>query len=301
MYKQSLPIYPSQLSDFKVKAKKFTSIIEELSGREPLSAFQRNDWLALCLGYKGHSGLVHIAKSRESADKNAQLVIFSKNRYFTDNIISIFSKKLPNVNLAHIQSAIRIMASNEREERFNLRVRLRPIEQILPITDNSLRIIANALNKKDNPEIFGIFLLLLSTGLRLNELLRIKIDDVNKDSITLERNNNHKNKKRYIKLNELEKNIIHKIMKRNHNSTFLFQSKSKNDIKPLHPSTVYKAFKKFSINFGINLTPSILRKTFYYHLIKTYETKTEFFKLLPHSNVNLIKHYINLSLDNSNT
>ncbi|HCG9113919.1 tyrosine-type recombinase/integrase [Vibrio parahaemolyticus] len=294
MYK-ALPIYPSQLPDFKIKAKKFALIIEEISGHPPLSAFQRNDWLAHCLGYTGHSELVHRAKNRGFLDKNTQLVIFSNRRHITDKIISIYSSNLSNVDQHHIKSAIQAMANDERKERLNLRNNLHSPKQ-LPIIDNStLKVIAHALNKSHDPKLFCIYLLILKSGIRLSELLHIKLDDIKNDSIIVKevKATTLNSKVKYkLKLSNIEKDAIYKIVKNSPNSTYLFQSNIKKEIKPLHPSTVSKSFRKVGGELGIELTPSILRQTYYYQLLNSERNNTESLKPLNHIQTPLTKYYI---------
>ncbi len=304
MYKQPLPIYESQLSDFKLKAKKFALIIEELSGLPPLSAFQRNDWLAHCLGYKGHSELVHRAKKRGFLDKNTQLVIFSNRRHITDTIISIYSSNLSNVNQHNIKSAIQIMANDEQKERLNLRNNLHSPKQ-LPIIDNStLKVIAHALNKSHDPKMFCIYLLILKSGIRLSEPLHIQVDDIKNDSITVKKikpSTINKKVTYKIKLSDIEKKAIYKIVKSAANSTYLFQSNIKNGIKPLHPSTVFKAFRKVGGSLGIELTPSILRQTYYYHFLNSDIDSTESLKPLNHIQTNLTEYYMDRFKYRTNT
>lgn len=264
MYKQPLPIYPSQLSDFKIKAKKFASIIEGLSGLKALSSFQRNDWLAQSLGYTGHSGLVNIANSRKSTDKNTQLIIFSKNRHFADNIISIYSNKLPAINPLHIQSAIQIMATDEKKENFKLQERLNSSNKILPITVHStLTAITNSLDEKYGSVMTGIWLLGLYSGLRMSELLSIKMSDISEDTIIIHQHP-YKTDRR-IKLSSIGKDIIQKIKKDNPGYHFLFQSRINGRNSSIHPLTVIKAFKKISLDLGIKFPTETMQASYSYN------------------------------------
>ncbi|HDY7722262.1 TPA: hypothetical protein ACGVAR_001067 [Vibrio vulnificus] len=115
MYTQKLPIFPSQLADFKVKAKQFSSIIENITGCKRISSFNRNDWLAVAIGYKGHSDLVQTSKQRTLTDRSSQLVIFSKSHYFSSKIKSTFASQL-SATQAEIELAVTKMGQIERKE-----------------------------------------------------------------------------------------------------------------------------------------------------------------------------------------
>ncbi|MCG3885109.1 ParB/RepB/Spo0J family partition protein [Photobacterium leiognathi] len=104
------PIYPSQIKQFKILAKIFSTLIEKDTAIK-LSSFNKNDWISQAIGYKGHSDLTQKVKFRSDADKNENLYIFSNCHY---EIISKFSSKLPNVPSSVISSAIRKVASIEK-------------------------------------------------------------------------------------------------------------------------------------------------------------------------------------------
>ncbi len=94
-------IYLSQLESFKKQSKeladKLTSAIPNLK----LSAFKRNDYLSIALGYKGHSDLVKSAHFRASSDDNSTLSILSDEdvRYA---IATVYSNKIPEASFGYI-------------------------------------------------------------------------------------------------------------------------------------------------------------------------------------------------------
>jgi hypothetical protein len=94
-------IYPSQLDAFKTKAELLSTSISEALSIKKLSAFKRNDYLAIALGYKGHPDLVESSKFRVSSDKEQQLLIFS-NEAIRQSIAEVFSNKLPNVTSTNV-------------------------------------------------------------------------------------------------------------------------------------------------------------------------------------------------------
>jgi hypothetical protein len=82
-------IYPSQLKQFKEIARQISLIIENITNSKQLSAFKRNDYLAVSLGYKGYPDLIQSTKFRSSTDKKEQLKIFTDNNIL-HSIIDVF-------------------------------------------------------------------------------------------------------------------------------------------------------------------------------------------------------------------
>jgi hypothetical protein len=89
-------IYPSQLDAFKTKAELLSTSISKALSIKKLSAFKRNDYLAIALGYKGHPDLIESSKFRVSSDTEQQLLMFS-NEAIRQSIAEVFSSKLPNI------------------------------------------------------------------------------------------------------------------------------------------------------------------------------------------------------------
>jgi len=97
----AMSIYKSQLSAFKTKAKLLsTSIAETLSIKE-LSAFKRNDYLAIAIGYKGYPDLIESCKFRSSSDAGQLLLIFS-NESIRNSIAEVFSSKISDVSVSDV-------------------------------------------------------------------------------------------------------------------------------------------------------------------------------------------------------
>jgi hypothetical protein len=70
-------VYPSQLIAFKSKSKQLANAIAETANGVRLSAFIRNDLLAVGLGYKGHSDLHQQAQKIKQADPGHPLFLFT--------------------------------------------------------------------------------------------------------------------------------------------------------------------------------------------------------------------------------
>jgi len=94
-------IYPSQLAAFKAKAELLAISIAQVLSIKKLSAFKRNDYLAVSLGYKGHPDLIEAVKFRADSDKEQQLLIFS-NADIRSSIAEVFSAKLTEASYDQI-------------------------------------------------------------------------------------------------------------------------------------------------------------------------------------------------------
>ncbi|MDW1766677.1 hypothetical protein R7F09_04735 [Vibrio sp. Vb2532] len=185
-----LPIYPSQLSCFKNRSAQFASVIENLSGCGRLSTFNRNDWLAQCLGYKGHSDLVYSARQRHQSDRNIPLVIFSYNNNFTSRIISNFSSKLVSVDANNIKSAVAFMIVRERIDYFNSIEKNKTNN-----TRTELAHLINSLRESNISPLTNSLLITLLTGVRLQNFSIKTMSNTHKCTISKDKNKKNINKK----------------------------------------------------------------------------------------------------------
>tara|TARA_Y100001970_G_scaffold224984_2_gene277522 strand:- start:31984 stop:33246 length:1263 start_codon:yes stop_codon:yes gene_type:complete len=108
-----LPIYPSQLDSIKTKAKALAVLIAEKLDFKPLSAFKRNDYLSIALGYKGHSDLVESSKFRKEGDKYKPLWVF-QNEDIASSIASVFSKNVDGLTEKTVLDVCKVLGIRER-------------------------------------------------------------------------------------------------------------------------------------------------------------------------------------------
>lgn len=94
-------VYPSQLDTFKTKAELLSTSISDECSVKKLSAFKRNDYLAMALGYKGHPDLVESAKFRVESDQYKPLLIFS-NESLRQSIAEVFADKVAGISVKQI-------------------------------------------------------------------------------------------------------------------------------------------------------------------------------------------------------
>lgn len=136
----------------------------------------------------------------------------------------------------------------------------------LPIKDiKIINIIKEYYKKSGNNRDLLFFLLSINTGLKLNEIANLNVEDVkDKDFIVVE-HCTEKIKKR-VPLNDEIKDLIEVVIASRNRKEPLFISGKGNRIER---TTVYRNFKEMCDNLGLdNLSIASLRKTFGYHYYK---------------------------------
>lgn len=115
----SVPVYPSQLDAFKIKADQLATAIADTQKTKKLSAFKRNDYLAQALGYKGHTDLVKLAGFRKNADIAETLYIFSCN--FSSMLIKQYLSDKIDLHPFSSHPIIEALAKEFEPEKYSLR------------------------------------------------------------------------------------------------------------------------------------------------------------------------------------
>ncbi len=141
----------------------------------------------------------------------------------------------------------------------------------------------------------AIFSLFISTGIRVSELIGMKLEDVNLDNKTFKVHRKG-NKDQTIPLNdEVAKIILKLIGERNIGKERVFQSKNNNGIRA---NTVYELVKKYLIRAGINKSkhgPHILRHTCFTTLLSKNVNPVVIQTLAGHSSFDTTRRYLHLT------
>lgn len=90
-------IYPSQLQEFKEKTNNLAKEISEYLNQKKLSAFKRNDYISIGLGYKSYVDLIDSANSRKQADKGQPLLLFTVTQ-ICDSISQVLCSKVKDLD-----------------------------------------------------------------------------------------------------------------------------------------------------------------------------------------------------------
>tara|TARA_Y100000739_G_C20505853_1_gene417169 strand:- start:125 stop:1000 length:876 start_codon:yes stop_codon:yes gene_type:complete len=134
-----------------------------------------------------------------------------------------------------------------------------------------------------------------STGIRLSELIDLKLNDVDLDSSLL-KVFGKRNKERLIPFSDnMKKSIVFYISKRESKLPFLFLNKD----KKLYPKFVYRLVKKYfaKISSITNISPHKLRHTFATHMLNNGAEINAIKDILGHSNLSSTQVYTHTTID----
>ncbi|MCX8189755.1 MAG: tyrosine-type recombinase/integrase [Candidatus Diapherotrites archaeon] len=156
-----------------------------------------------------------------------------------------------------------------------------------------LRIINSTTRKKDKL----IMMLLYSSGLRVSEVTKLKINDLNLAEKTALVRGGKGNKDRIIILSDSWINDFKSyLQKRKKNSEYVFSDYKG---RPISVDTIQRIVRKARIKAGINknVTPHSFRHTFATHLLERGENIRKIQELLGHSNLSTTQIYTKVSVE----
>ncbi|SDM32059.1 Phage integrase family protein [Halarsenatibacter silvermanii] len=143
-----------------------------------------------------------------------------------------------------------------------------------------------------------LFVVGINTGLRISDMLKLKVEDVkNKTHIYISEGKTGKSKKFFINLNLRED--IDMYIKNMKEEEHLFQSRNGNN-KPLSRSQVYRILNKAADNIDLdieNFGCHSLRKTFGYHHYQKYKDVALLQDIFNHSSPSVTLVYIGINQD----
>jgi len=140
-----------------------------------------------------------------------------------------------------------------------------------------------------------LFLTGANTGLRISDLLTLRVRDVKGTHITLREKKTHKRKR--AKINKALRQPMDAFIDGLDDRVFLFRSRIGVN-KPLTTSGAYRTLKKASITAGIpDLGTHTMRKTFGYFHYKKKKDVVELMQLFNHSKPEITLSYIGKTAD----
>lgn len=150
-------------------------------------------------------------------------------------------------------------------------------------------------NKRD----YILFTLGINIGLRISDLLKLKVKDVKGDYITIREQKTKKERRSII--NRSTKVIIDEYIKTlPDDEAYLFPSRK--GYSPIRRETAYKIIKDTCNQFGISNTGThTLRKTFGYHFYKETKDVATLQTILNHADPKITLRYIGIEQDGIDT
>lgn len=158
--------------------------------------------------------------------------------------------------------------------------------------------------KKTNPKYHALFLVGIHTGLRISDMLRLRVKDIRADEIKIRQQKN----KKWVTLPvlpDLRRGIAEYIADKD-DDDWLFESrqrKQKVKVKrALDRSTVYKMLNKTCRKYGLrSVGCHTTRKTFGYHLYMSSEKNIGLLmEIFGHSDPSITLRYIGITQDTIN-
>jgi integrase len=152
--------------------------------------------------------------------------------------------------------------------------------------------------KESNKRNYILFLLGINTGLRISDILRLRVRDVEGWSIFIREKKTGKAKE--VKMpNELKKEL-REYVKGKHRNEFLIKSrKGKN--KPITRDGAYKILRQVAEEFDLErIGTHSLRKTYGYHFYKQFKDVATLQQMLNHTDPKETLRYIGIIQDELN-
>lgn len=149
---------------------------------------------------------------------------------------------------------------------------------------------------KKNYRNYMLFLICINTGLKINDILNLKVKHVKNDSYIIVENSQYEKAKK-IPINRELKKEINRYIKNMKENTYIFQSQKGNN-QPISRVQAYRILKEAGKKVGIeNIGIQTLRKTFGYWHYKQYKDIALLQSYFNHSSPSITLKYIGIKSD----
>lgn len=168
-------------------------------------------------------------------------------------------------------------------------------EMTKPIKDKKLISKILSYCRVTNERNYILFLMGIHTGLRISDLLRIKVKDViNKDFFVCVEKKTGKRKE--VIINDELYYALYNYCKGKQYYEYLFKSRQGYNI-PIDRVRAYQILKEIGEVFGIHISCHTLRKTYGYHHYKLNKDIAELMISFNHSSQHVTKRYIGIEIE----
>jgi integrase/recombinase XerD len=236
--------------------------------------------------YNAEKFLDYLDKSSQSCDAE------SVKRYFQN----IHDKKYDVSTIRLIKASLDFLIKNVFEKNFSIEEIPYPKKKkTLPkvLSKKEIKIIFDETKNKKHKLILQM---LYSSGIRLNELINLKKEDIDPSRKTILVSQGKGKKDRITILSEkLSKELFDYICKTEFKTKYLFESSR---AKKYSQKTIQKILKKSSKKLNKKVTPHMLRHSFATHLLESGTDIRYIQKLLGHSNLETTSIYTKVANTN---
>jgi integrase len=149
--------------------------------------------------------------------------------------------------------------------------------------------------KEDNERNYLLFLMGINTGLRISDILKLKVEDVKGTHIVLREQKTGKQK--WIRITPSLKREINKYIAGKDDNEYIFKSRQGKN-KPIGRSMAYKILRKAANEFKLkDIGTHTLRKTFGYHFYQQTKDVAMLQEIFNHSSPDITLRYIGVNQD----
>ncbi|KHD85673.1 integrase [Heyndrickxia ginsengihumi] len=149
--------------------------------------------------------------------------------------------------------------------------------------------------KEDNERNYLMFLMGLNTGLRISDILKLRVEDVKGTHIIMKEQKTGKQK--MIRITPALRRELKSYIFNREDSEYLFKSRQGKN-KPIGRSMAYKILQKAAKQYKLrNIGTHTLRKTFGYHFYKQTKDVAMLQELFNHSSPDITLRYIGVNQD----
>lgn len=142
---------------------------------------------------------------------------------------------------------------------------------------------------------YMLFVFGINTGLRIQDMLKLRVRDVKGDHIIMREMKTDKQK--WLKINPTLKRELKRYIADKDDYEYLFKSREGKN-KPITRDMAYKILRKAANEFGlVDIGTHTCRKTFGYHLYRKEKDITLLQKIFNHSSPEITLRYIGMDQD----
>ncbi|NEY20513.1 site-specific integrase [Bacillus ginsengihumi] len=166
---------------------------------------------------------------------------------------------------------------------------------VQPIRDSEKIEKMKAHLKRKSERNYILFLLGITTGLRISDILQLKKDDLLKSHINIKETKTNKNKR--VKIPGYIKKEIIPYVKNLADGDYVIKSRQGVN-RPIDRSTAYRILREAAEQVGLSeIGTHTLRKTFGYHFYQQTKDVALLQELFNHSRPDITKRYIGINQD----
>jgi integrase/recombinase XerD len=196
-----------------------------------------------------------------------------------------------NKSVAMKINAIKTFLNSIKNKTATEELKVPKVDKSLPkvlTIEEMKRLLNSTINIRDKL----IIRVLYSTGVRVSELTKLKINDIEKEIIHIKSGKGSKD--RIIYIDELTQKMINEYTNILKPKKYVFENK---DRDPLTPRTIQRIVEKCKKSAGIEkeVTPHVIRHSFATHLLQNKADIVVIKELLGHSNLTTTQIYTNIS------